>query len=196
MSKDDSLGRCGWALGSDVMRRYHDLEWGVPLHDERQLFELLVLEGAQAGLSWNTVLNKREGYRAAFYRFEPEAVASMDANEIEAVLASSAIIRNRAKVRSVVENAKALLLVSGEAGSFSNYIWSFVSGRTVQNRWRSLHEVPSRSEISEAMSRDMRKRGFRFVGPTICYAFMQSAGLVNDHLVDCFRHRELAPRAR
>ncbi len=169
------------------MIAYHDAEWGVPVHDDRTLFELLILEGAQAGLSWQTILNKREGYRAAFDNFDPKAVARYDARRIERLLADPGIVRNRLKVSSAVLNAKAVLAVQKEHGSFDAFIWSFVGGRPKRNRWRSLGEIPARTVESDAMSKALRRLGFRFVGSTICYAFMQAAGLVNDHTIDCFR---------
>jgi DNA-3-methyladenine glycosylase I len=177
------------------MTDYHDLEWGVPIHDDRHLFELLILEGAQAGLSWATVLKKREGYRAAFHGFDPAAVAALGPDEIEDLVRSPLIIRNRAKIRSAVQNARAFLAVVDEVGSFDRYIWSFVGGSPIQNAWTSMRSIPAETDRSRAMSSDMRARGFTFVGPTICYAFMQSAGLVNDHIVDCFRYRELVESA-
>ena len=184
--------RCEWAGTADPsMLAYHDEEWGVPSHDDRHLFELLVLEGAQAGLSWQTILRKREGYRRAFAEFDPARVARFDGRRIERLLGDPGIVRNRAKVESAVGNARALLAVGEESGSFDAYVWSFVDGRPVRNRWRSLAEIPAETDQSRAMSGDLKHRGFRFVGPTICYAFMQAAGLVNDHLVGCFRWREL-----
>jgi DNA-3-methyladenine glycosylase I len=171
------------------MTSYHDQEWGVPLHDDRALFEFLVLEGAQAGLSWLTILKKRPGYRAAFDRFNPRKVARYDEAKVAALLANSAIVRNRLKVRAAVQNAQALLAVQKEFGSFDSYIWKFVDGRPIQNHWRQMHDVPARTPQSDAMSKDLKKRGFTFVGSTICYAFMQATGMVNDHLVGCFRHK-------
>jgi DNA-3-methyladenine glycosylase I len=170
---------------------YHDEEWGTPLHDERRLFELLVLEGAQAGLSWLTILKKRQAYRKAFDRFDPRKVARYDAREIARLLADEGIVRNRLKIEAAIANANAFLAVQREFGSFDAYIWRFVGGRPIENRRKTLKEVPPRSVESDAMSDDLRRRGFRFVGSTICYAFMQAAGMVNDHLVSCFRHREL-----
>jgi DNA-3-methyladenine glycosylase I len=166
---------------------YHDEEWGVPSHDERHLFELLVLEGAQAGLSWSTILRKREGYRRAFAGFDVQRVARFGARDVERLLGDASIVRNRAKIEAAIANARATL----ELGSLAEHVWSFVGGGPVVNRWRSLAEVPAETDESRAMSRDLKRRGFRFVGPTICYAFMQAAGLVNDHTVDCFRHAEL-----
>jgi DNA-3-methyladenine glycosylase I len=187
--------RCGWAGTDPLSLRYHDEEWGVPLHDDRALFELLTLEGAQAGLAWITILRKREGYRRAFAGFDAHRVARFDRRRIASLLRDPGIVRNRAKVEGVVKNARALPALVEEAGSLDRYLWSFVGGRPIQNRWSSQEQLPAESEESRAMSRDLKRRGFTFVGPTICYAFMQAAGLVNDHLVGCFRHRALA-RAR
>ena len=183
--------RCPWAGSDPLYLRYHDEEWGVPVHDDRHFFEMLVLEGAQAGLAWITILRKREGYRDAFDGFDPVAVARYDDRRVEALLANPAIVRNRLKVESAVGNARAFLRVQDEHGSFDRYVWRFVDGRPRQNRWRTMADVPAETAESRAMSRDLKRRGFRFVGPTICYAFMQATGLVNDHLVDCFRHAEL-----
>lgn len=173
------------------MVAYHDTEWGVPLHDDRALFEFLILEGAQAGLSWSTILRKRPNYRAAFDRFEPRKVARYDERKIAALLENPGIVRNRLKVASTVKNARAFLAVQQEFGSFDRYIWQFVGGKPVQNRWRHIGDVPARTAQSDAMSKDLAKRGFGFVGSTICYAFMQATGMVNDHAVACFRYREL-----
>jgi DNA-3-methyladenine glycosylase I len=170
---------------------YHDREWGVPLHDDRQLFELLILEGAQAGLSWSTILNKREGYRSAFRGFDPEQIAALGPGDIEQLLNSPLIVRNRAKIQATVDNARAFLALTADMGSFDRYLWSFVSGKPLQNAWPTLDAIPAQTDQSRALSADLRRRGFKFVGPTICYAFMQSAGLVNDHLVSCYRHSEL-----
>jgi DNA-3-methyladenine glycosylase I len=169
------------------MVRYHDLEWGVPLHDERALFELLTLEGAQAGLSWDTILKRREGYRRAFEGFDIQRIAAYGGADVARLLQDSGIIRNRAKIAATIDNARAVLELQRE-GTFDAYVWSFVGGRTRLNQFRALSEIPAQTAESQAMSKDLLKRGFRFVGPTICYAFMQSAGLVNDHLVDCFRY--------
>jgi DNA-3-methyladenine glycosylase I len=178
------------------MEAYHDGEWGVPIHDDRLHFEFLILEGAQAGLSWRTVLQRREGYRRTFAGFEPEKVARFTPARIEKLLADPAIIRNRAKVTSVVTNARAFLKVQKAFGSFDAFIWSFLGGRTRVNGWRSLNEIPAQTPESEALSKELARRGFRFVGPTIIYSHMQACGLVNDHLVSCFRHRQLATLAR
>jgi len=179
--------RCAWAR-NELAIRYHDEEWGVPVHDDRRLFEFLVLEGAQAGLSWDTILKKREGYRAAFDGFDPEMIARYDRRKVGQLLVDPGIVRNRLKIASVVQNARGLLKVRDQVGSFDRYIWQFVNGRPRMNTWKSLHQVPPRTEQSDAMSKDLRQRGFNFVGSTICYAFMQAVGMVNDHVLDCFRH--------
>ncbi len=181
--------RCGWARG-DLYIAYHDTEWGVPVHDERTWFEFLVLEGAQAGLSWSTILNKRQHYRELFDGFDPAAVANYDAAKMNALLTNARIVRNRLKVESAVTNAKAFQSVQQEFGSFDAYIWRFVGGTPKPNRWRTLGEVPASTPESDAMSQHLKQRGFKFVGTTICYAFMQATGMVNDHLTDCFRHQE------
>ena len=171
---------------------YHDEEWGVPLHDDRQLFELLVLEGAQAGLSWSTILKKRDGYRRAFGGFDAERVARFGADDVDRLLQDASIVRNRAKIEAAIANARATLAVREEHGSLDAYLWSFVGGSALVNRRQTLGEIPAETAESKALSKDLKRRGFRFVGPTICYAFMQSAGLVNDHVVDCFRYDEVA----
>ena len=181
--------RCGWAKG-ELYIRYHDEEWGVPVHDDRTLFEFLILEGAQAGLSWSTILNKRENYRRAFDGFDPERIALYSPKKIQALLADPGIVRNRLKIGAAVENAKAFLRVQKEFGSFDSYIWHFVGGKPRINRWKSLNQVPACTPESDAMSKDLKRRGFKFVGSTICYAFMQAVGMVNDHLVDCMRYRK------
>lgn len=186
-----SVTRCGWATSDPLYVSYHDQEWGVPLHDDRALFELLVLEGAQAGLSWITVLKKRQHYRKVFDRFQPKKIAAWGPDKIEALLADPGIIRNRAKVEGTVNSARAFLGIVKEQRSFDRYLWQFVNGKPLQNNWEAMGQVPAESAESKAMSRDLRKRGFAFVGPTICYAFMQAAGMVNDHLVTCYRHAEL-----
>jgi DNA-3-methyladenine glycosylase I len=183
--------RCGWAT-TELSIAYHDTEWGVPVHDDRMLFEFLVLEGAQAGLSWETILKKRLAYRTAFDNFEIRTVAEYDTRKVEQLLANAGIIRNRLKIAAAVTNARAALTVQQEFGSLDAYLWCWVGGRPRTNRRRALTEVPARTAEAEAMSRDLLKRGFRFVGPTICYAFMQAVGMVNDHLVTCFRHTEVA----
>ena len=180
--------RCAWAGDDPLYVAYHDREWGVPLHDDRRLFELLTLEGAQAGLAWITILRKREGYRAAFEGFFPDKVARYGKRKIESLLRDPGIVRNRAKVVGTVQNARALAKVRDEVGSFDRHVWSFVGGRPLQNRRASMKDVPAETEESRALSKDLKKRGFTFVGPTICYAFMQAAGLVNDHVASCFRH--------
>jgi DNA-3-methyladenine glycosylase I len=183
--------RCQWAGTDPLYVAYHDLEWGVPIHDDRTLFEFLVLEGAQAGLSWSTILKKRDAYRAAFDGFDPAIVAAYDDAKVAELLANPGIVRNRAKIASAIRNARAFLLIQQEFGSFAAYIWQFVGGRARQNSWRSLSEIPASTPESEAMSKDLRKLGFNFVGPTICYAHMQATGMVNDHTIDCFRHAEV-----
>jgi len=183
--------RCGWASGGELTIRYHDDEWGVPVHDERTLFEFLILEGAQAGLSWNTILNKRENYRKAFAGFDPGRVAGFDRRKIERLLRDPGIVRNRLKIVSAVENAKAFLRVQKEFGTFDRYVWQFVGGKPRVNRWKSPRQVPASTAQSDAMSKDLKRRGFKFVGSTICYAFMQAVGMVNDHAVDCFRYKAL-----
>ena len=181
--------RCDWATGSDArMLAYHDQEWGVPLHDDRRLFEFLVLEGAQAGLSWQTILNKRDGYRSAFAEFDPARVARFDRRRIEALLKNPAIVRNRLKVESAVSNARALLAVQKEFGSFDRFVWGFVEQTPKRNRWRRQRDLPASTAESDALSKALKQHGFRFVGSTICYAFMQATGLVNDHLVGCYRY--------
>lgn len=187
---EEKLIRCAWATG-ELSVRYHDEEWGVPLHDDRTFFEFLILEGAQAGLSWSTILNKRENYRRAFDNFEPERVARFDRRRIQKLLADPGIVRNKLKIASSVENAKAFLRLQEEFGSFDRYIWQFVGGKPRINRWKSLKQLPAKTAESDAMSKDLKKRGFNFVGSTICYAFMQATGMVNDHAVNCFRYRPL-----
>jgi DNA-3-methyladenine glycosylase I len=183
--------RCGWAK-TDLSIAYHDAEWGVPVHDDRALFEFLVLEGAQAGLSWETILRKRAAYRAAFDRFEIATVSGYGDRKTQALLADSGIVRNRLKIAAAIGNARAALAVQRECGSLDAYLWSFVGGRPRTNDWRTLEDVPARTPEAEAMSKDLIRRGFRFVGPTICYAFMQAVGMVNDHLVSCFRRAEIS----
>ncbi len=187
------MKRCEWAT-TELSIAYHDLEWGVPLHDDRALFEMLILEGAQAGLSWETILKKREGYRAAFDGFDAQAIARYGERKVKELLANPAIVRNRLKVAAAIANAKAALEVRTEFGSFDAYVWRFVDGRPKKNRWRSLKQLPAETPESKALSKDLLKRGFKFVGPTICYAFMQAVGMVNDHLVDCFRYDEVGRR--
>jgi DNA-3-methyladenine glycosylase I len=189
--------RCPWCLGSDLYRRYHDEEWGVPVHDDRRLFEFLILEGAQAGLSWSTILNKRENYRRAFARFDPAKVARFGLRDVKRLLADAGIVRNRLKIESAITNARAFLEVRGEFGTFDAYLWRFVDGRPLQTHRSGMKEVPGRTDVSDAISKDLKRRGFRFVGSTIVYAFMQATGMVNDHLTGCFRRARLAglPRA-
>lgn len=182
--------RCEWPR-SKLDIAYHDTEWGVPAHDDRLLFEYLVLDAAQAGLSWSTILKKREGYRVLFDNFDAKKVARYDRRRVEKLLADSRIVRNRLKVESAVTNARAFLAVQEEFGSFDTYIWQFVGGKPRVNAWKSLREIPATSPESDAMSGDLKRRGFRFVGSTICYAFMQAAGMVNDHTVDCFRYKQI-----
>jgi DNA-3-methyladenine glycosylase I len=193
---DDGRPRCTWALAGDALDlAYHDREWGVPVHDDRTLFEFLLLEGAQAGLAWTTILHKRDAYRRAFAGFDPERVARFTPRRLERLLGDPGIVRNRLKVGSAVTNARAFLAVRDEQGSFDRYLWGFVGGAPLQNRWRRQADVPATTPESDALGRDLRRRGFRFVGGTICYALMQAVGLVNDHLAGCFRHRECAALA-
>jgi DNA-3-methyladenine glycosylase I len=183
--------RCGWSLGSQLYMDYHDLEWGLPVHDERKLFEMLVLEGAQAGLSWSTILNKRQGYLQAFENFEPERVARYDERKFAELMENAAIVRNRLKISAAIENARAFLAIQSRYGSFDAYIWQFVDGQPIQNSWPALSAVPATTPASDAMSKALRKAGFRFVGSTICYAFMQAVGMVNDHVTTCYRWSEM-----
>jgi DNA-3-methyladenine glycosylase I len=183
------LKRCAWVpQGDPLYVAYHDDEWGVPSHDERHLFEMLVLEGAQAGLSWSTILRKREGYRAAFANFEVEKVARFAQHEADRLMLDAGIVRNRLKIESAIANARAILELDG----LDEFLWSFVGGKPVKNAWKTLAQIPAETVESKAMSKELKRRGFRFVGPTVCYAFMQACGLVNDHTVDCFRYREVA----
>jgi len=184
------MERCGWAK-NDLARSYHDAEWGVPLHDDRALFEFLILEGAQAGLSWDIVLRKRENYRKAFDNFDAEKIASYDQKKIAELLQNEGIVRNRLKITSTVRNAREFLKIKEEFGAFDSYIWRFVDDKPIVNTWKSISEVPARTSVSDTMSKDLRKRGFNFVGSTICYAFMQACGLVNDHLISCFRYSKV-----
>jgi DNA-3-methyladenine glycosylase I len=185
--------RCEWARGADsLLVSYHDEEWGAPSHHDRHLFELLTLEGAQAGLSWKTILHKRDGYRSAFLQFDPAQVARFNARNVEELLRDPAIVRNRRKVESAVSNARRILEVQGEFGSLDAYIWQFVDGAPIVARRRTIRDLPSETRESKAMSNDLKRRGFRFVGPTVCYAYMQAAGLVNDHVTTCFRYRDLS----
>lgn len=188
----DDRPRCQWGSGDPLNLAYHDTEWGVPIHDDRRLFELLNLEGAQAGLAWITILRKRDGYRRAFEGWDPERIAAYGPEDEARLLADPGIVRNRAKVRAVIGNARAYLHMTDAPSAFDRYLWSFADGTPIVNRWTTLAEIPAETDASRALSRDLKKRGFSFVGPTIVYAFMQSAGLVNDHLVSCFRHEELS----
>ncbi|MFB3053160.1 MAG: DNA-3-methyladenine glycosylase I [Dehalococcoidia bacterium] len=189
--KADAPTRCSWASGGPLMLAYHDNEWGVPVHEDRTLFEFLTLEGAQAGLSWETILKKRENYRKAFDNFDAARIARYDERDVERLLADAGIVRNRLKVAATVNNAQRFLEVREEFGSFEEYIWRFVGGRPIKNSFRALSEMPAKTEESEAMSKELRRRGFKFVGSTICYAFMQAVGMVNDHTVGCFRYDEV-----
>ena len=183
--------RCDWGTTSQLYIDYHDNEWGVPVHDDRKLFEFLILEGAQAGLSWETVLKKRENYRKAFNNFDPAKISRYGDKKIEALLGNKGIIRNRLKITSAINNAKRFLEVQKEFGTFDTYIWQFVDGRPVTNRFKSIQEIPATTKVSDALSKDLKERGFKFVGSTICYAHMQATGMVNDHIVDCFRYKEI-----
>ena len=185
------LTRCEWPGEDPLYLAYHDEEWGVPLHDDRRIFESLILDGFQAGLSWLTILRKRENFRAAFDGFDVEKIARYRAAKQARLMADAGIVRNRAKIEAATTNARAFLAIREEFGDFDSYIWSFTGGRTITNRWRRMADMPAETEESQAMSKDLKARGFRFVGPTICYAFMQAAGMVNDHLVDCFRHEQV-----
>ncbi len=187
--------RCKWCLGDELMLEYHDTEWGTPVHDDRVHFEYLILDAAQAGLSWLTVLRKRENYRKAFADFDPVKVARFTEKRIAKLLENPGIIRNRLKVNAAVTSAKAFLVVQKEFGSFDKYIWAFVNGKPIVNKWKDMSQVPAKTETSEAMSKDMKKRGFGFCGPTICYAYMQAAGLVNDHETSCFRYKKLSTKS-
>ena len=191
VSKIDAKTRCPWCLVSEAYIAYHDREWGTPVHDERLLFELLILEGAQAGLSWSTILAKRDNYRKAFDNFDARRIARYSDKKVASLLADAGIVRNRLKIAAAIQNAKAFLAVQKEFGSFDSYIWGYTGGKPKQNRRRSMKTVAARTPESDAMSKDLQKRGFKFVGSTICYAFMQATGMVNDHLVACFRHRQL-----
>jgi DNA-3-methyladenine glycosylase I len=187
-----SQSRCGWCGEHPLYMAYHDQEWGVPLHTDQQLFEFLVLEGAQAGLSWLTILKKRNAYRKAYYQFDAEKIARFNSRSIERLLNNTGIVRNRLKIEASITNARAFLAVQDAFGSFDEYIWQFVDYQPIQNRWRRLQEIPVSTKESMRMSKDLQSQGFRFVGPTICYAFMQAIGMVNDHVINCFRHKEIA----
>ena len=181
--------RCSWPASNALMLAYHDEEWGVPLHDDRKLFEFIILDAFQAGLSWQTIINKRENFRAAFDGFDPVKIAAWDANKVEELLLNPGIIRNKLKIATTITNAKAFLRLQKECGSFDKYIWQFTGGKTITNTWKTPKEIPTRTAESDAMSEALRKQGFKFVGSTICYAFMQAAGMVNDHLTSCFRYQ-------
>ena len=183
--------RCEWSGSDPVLIEYHDKEWGVPLHDDRKLFEFLVLDAAQAGLSWLLILKKRENYRKAFSNYDAGKIARYDARKVEALLNNPGIVRNRLKIQSAIENARGFLQVQKEFGSFDKFIWQFTGGRTIKNSWKTMNQVPAKTAESDAMSRELKRRGFRFVGSTICYAFMQAAGMVNDHVVTCFRYKRV-----
>ena len=189
---NDGKPRCEWAAKNAQLAEYHDREWGVPLHDDQVHFEFLLLDGAQAGLSWRTILEKRENYRAAFSNFDPRKIARYDTRKMNSLLNNAGIVRNRLKIRSAVANARVFLSIQKEFGSFDKYVWGFVGGRTIQNKWKSSSKVPASTAESDALSADLKKRGMSFVGTTIIYAYMQSAGMANDHTVNCFRHTELA----
>ena len=188
------LTRCDWCLGSDEMMRYHDDEWGTPLHDDRKLFEFLVLDAFQAGLSWAIILRKRAGFRRAFAGYDVEKIARYNIRSVARLLGDERIVRNRQKIEATIGNAKRFMKVQAEFGSFDRYIWQFVNGKPKQNRWRTMKQIPAKTSESDAMSEDLRNRGFKFVGSTICYAFMQAAGMVNDHVVGCFRYGEVAKK--
>ena len=192
MSEIEGLKRCNWALSSQQYIDYHDHEWGVPVHDDRLLFEMLLLEGVQAGLSWSLILKKRAGYRQAFDHFDASKIAHYDERKVEELLANADIVRNKLKVRAAIQNARAFLAIQSQAGGFDAFIWQFVDGHPMQNAWHSIQEVPAKTGESDAMSKELKRRGFTFVGSTICYAFMQAVGLVNDHTVECFRWQEVA----
>ena len=183
--------RCAWAGTDPIYIKYHDTEWGVPLHDDRKLFEFLMLDGFQAGLSWITILKKRPNYRNAFDHFDPEKIAAYNSRKLKALLSDKGIVRNKLKIEAAVQNARAFLVVRKEFGSFNDYIWQFTGGKIIKNAWKKMADIPAQTDVSAAMSKDLKKRGFKFVGPTICYAFMQAAGMVNDHVVDCFRYHQV-----
>lgn len=187
----NTVSRCCWCESDEIYIKYHDKEWGVPLHSDRKLFEFLILEGAQAGLSWITVLKKRKTYREVFDQFDFNKIANYKEAKIQSLLSNTGIIRNKLKIRGAVKNARAFIQVREEFGTFNKYIWQFSDGKTIQNSWKNIKSVPAETELSRQISKDLKKRGFTFVGPTICYAFMQAIGMVNDHTVDCFRHKEL-----
>ena len=185
------MGRCAWCGSSKLMTEYHDREWGVPLHNDKKLFEFLILEGAQAGLTWQTILNRRENYRKSFDNFDPRKISRYTKKDANSLLKDSGIIRNRLKIEATIANAKRFLEIQKEFGSFDRYVWLFVNNKTIKNRFKSLNDIPASTKESDLMSKELKKRGFRFVGPTICYAFMQAVGMVNDHLTGCFRYDEV-----
>lgn len=185
------MKRCKWCGDDPLYMAYHDNEWGIPVHDDRHLFEFLILEGAQAGLSWLTILKKRENYRKAFHSFDVEKIANYNTSDIQRLLSDSGIVRNRLKIESAIKNAQGVMKIREEFGSFDVYLWNYVKGVPKQNAWKSMAEVPAKTELSEMLSKDLKKRGFNFVGPTICYAFMQAVGMVTDHTTDCFRYEEM-----
>ena len=189
------MKKCDWALSSDSEEKYHDQEWGVPVHDDRLLFEFLILEGAQAGLSWSTILNKRQGYRKAFDNFDAEKIVQYDQEKVQQLLNNPEIIRNKLKVNAAINNAKAFLKIQQQYGSFDHYIWQFVNGESIQNNWQQFNQIPVTTKESEHMSKSLKQDGFKFVGATICYAYMQAVGMVNDHTVDCFRHKQVKAMA-
>jgi len=189
--QNKNLQRCGWSVSDQLYLDYHDNEWGVPLHDDKKLFEFLILEGAQAGLSWITILKKRKNYRKAFDNFNPVKIAGYNEHKIKELLSDSGIVRNNLKIRAAIQNAQSYLEVVKEFGSFDQYIWQFTGGKTLINNWKNLSKVPAKTKESDLMSKDLKRRGFKFAGSTICYAFMQATGMVNDHVTGCFRHREL-----
>lgn len=191
-NENEEKHRCSWCLSSETYRTYHDKEWGVPVRDDRKMFEFLLLESAQAGLSWITILKRREGYRRAFANFDPQIVATFDAQKIEELMQDTGIIRNRKKIESAIKNAQAFLQIVESYGSFCNYIWAFVDGKPIVNQFKSLSEVPPVTPLSEQISKDLKKRGFSFLGPTVVYAHMQATGMVNDHVTDCYRWAQLA----
>ena len=190
------MHRCSWAGTDPVYVDYHDREWGVPMHDERTLFEMLILDGAQAGLSWITILKKRDNYRAAFDNFDAAKMARYSERKVQALLKNPGIVRNRLKVGAAIQNARMLLKLQEQEGSLAEYLWRYVDGKPVINAWRSIKEIPARTPLSDTISKDLSRRGFKFVGPTICYAFMQAMGMVNDHTIDCFRYRQLGGKRR
>jgi DNA-3-methyladenine glycosylase I len=194
MSKTSKVKRCAWAGTHPLYVAYHDREWGVPQHNSRKLFEFLILEGAQAGLSWLTILKKRQNYRRAFDRFDPVRIANYKAADIKRLMSDAGIVRNRLKIAATIDNARAYPEIKREFGSFDKYIWSFVEGKPIVNRFKTMRQLPAKTELSERMSKDLKRRGFRFVGSTICYAFMQAVGMVNDHTTDCFRHKQITGR--